>query len=135
MHRIPKPPLLSGFVTGDGGVRFPIMISEGEFLVIKRLHATPVLAKGADESDEEFDLTCEHARDLLKRGLIHTGAVDPFPKSRGLSGGRYLGAPTVRIVVTRADVRVPTKWGHREVTHAVCKRTQRSGAGEADAAA
>ena len=68
------------------------MISEGEFLVIKRLHATPVLAKGADESDEEFDLTCEHARDLLKRGLIHTGAVDPFLKNRGLSGGRYLGA-------------------------------------------
>jgi hypothetical protein len=68
------------------------MISEGEFWVLKRLQEKPVLVKGGDESYEDFDLACEHARDLLNRGLIHTGAADPFRKNRGLSGGRYLGA-------------------------------------------
>lgn len=68
------------------------MITEGEFQVLKRLQTTPVLVKKAAESDEDFDLACEHARDLLDRGLIHTGVQDPFRKNRGLSGGRYLGA-------------------------------------------
>lgn len=68
------------------------MISEGEFRVLKRLQVKPVLVKETDESDKEFDITCEHARDLLDRGLIHTSATNPFRRNRGLSGGRYLGA-------------------------------------------
>lgn len=68
------------------------MVTEQEFQVLKRLHAKPVLVREDDESAEEFDLVCERARDLLSRDLIHAEASNPFRKSKGLSGGRYLGA-------------------------------------------
>ncbi len=86
-----------------------------------------------------LDLHCsEHVRvqRILRRRLARNDPARAVRQTRrnGLRSETLVTAreaaaivraqpPTVRIGVTSADVRVPTKWGHREVTRAVRRRT------------
>lgn len=81
------------------------MFSEKEFKLLAVLKETPFIKRENFASDEEFDFSCELARELLTNNVIVSSANKPFRRNLTGHGAQYaIAGPFSLSVIAREGV-------------------------------